>query len=69
MTKPKGNNKHYAQSSIYALLRSGYCVYLFAPKSNWYDLEDNDGNKLKIINYSIVTEETDESFVLFEDIN
>lgn len=28
-----------------------------------------DGNKLKIINYSIVTGETDESFVLFEDIN
>ena len=48
MTKLKSNNKHYAQSSIYALLRSGYCVYLFAPKSNWYDLEDNDGNKLKI---------------------
>ena len=44
----KEPDKSYAQSSIYALLRSSYAVYLFASKPNWYDLEDNDGNKLKI---------------------
>lgn len=48
MGKNKDANKPYAKSSIYALLRSHFIIYLFISKPNWGELEDRNGNKLTI---------------------
>lgn len=48
MEKHKDENKPYALTSVLHLFRSGSIIYLFISKPNWYDLEDKDGNKIKI---------------------
>ena len=48
MEKHEDKNKPYALTSVLHLFRSGSIIYLFISKPNWYDLEDKDGNKLKI---------------------